>query len=66
MPKLIHSIEYKCTTKQYYVEYYKRIKGSLCPYCNVWCSKYDKHFKTDEHMKNVCDTYGLTYFKVNS
>lgn len=43
------SIEYR---RKYMKEYMKKITN-YCKDCDVYCSKYDKHYKTIEHINNT-------------
>lgn len=46
--------------KEYYREYIRKRRSIiLCDYCNVYCTKKDKHYKTDEHMINIAQSLHL-------
>lgn len=41
-------------SETYYQKYHAiKYKKILCEYCFVYCSKYDKHYKTDLHLDNI-------------
>lgn len=38
----------------YYKEYQRLRKANIyCSYCNYYCTKFDKHYKTDTHLHNL-------------
>jgi len=46
--------------REYMREYYRRRAATiLCTYCNHYCTKNDKHYKTDEHIINMCTQLNL-------
>ena len=42
-------------SKSDYIKEYLRKKRrcELCIYCNYYCTKRDKHYKTTEHLNNI-------------
>ena len=51
----------KGMTKQDYMKEYMRQRRAkyLCIYCNHYCTQYDKHYKTIEHLKNIAQHLNL-------
>lgn len=54
----------KGMTKNEYSRQYQRKKNFNkycfhCIYCDVYCSMRDKHFKTEEHLKNISEKLNL-------
>ena len=46
--------------KEYYKEYIRKRRAIiLCEYCNVYCTKKDKHYKTEDHMRNLAQALHL-------
>ena len=38
----------------YFKEYMRQTRiCELCVYCNYYCTKRDKHYKTEEHLINI-------------
>ena len=45
----------KGMSKNDYLKEYmrKQRRCELCVYCNYYCTKRDKHYKTTEHLNNI-------------
>jgi hypothetical protein len=48
------------TRKDYMKDYLRRRSATiLCVYCNYYCTKYDKHYKSKKHIINMCTQLNL-------
>lgn len=56
---LIKGLTKKEYFKQYYINNKKNPVVELCSCCNIYCSKNDKHYKTEEHYINLSIKYNL-------
>jgi len=51
------------TKREYFNEYYKQMSlkkfAIHCIYCDVYCTKRTKHWKTEAHFKNISEKLNL-------
>jgi len=46
--------------REYMREYMRERRATnLCIYCNHYCTKYDKHYKSIQHIINMCSKLNL-------
>ena len=50
----------KLSKQEYYREYIRKRDATIfCEYCNIYCTKRDKHYNTDDHMRNIAHALHL-------